>query len=651
MLNAKPGGMSEHSTSDFVKKLYLILDDWEFQELISWGPEGDFFVVKDVNGFSNSVLPRIYKHSNFASFVRQLNKYDFHKIKTVDAEDSWDEKVYHAQTSAFRHPDFRRDGRNALENIKRKSQRKSSAATVLDPLPAVNGSQEVEIQNNKIIQLESQLTALDAAHRNVLTGLRTLEHSNHEVILEMIGFQRNLAQQDGLLRALLQYLWRDNIGISSGKTNQLPNDTSSSDVGNPLMFLEAQETQWMLAQSLTESDVARATLQQMSELSRQARASGISFPVIESGGTSNAPLGVSGTSAAMDSFDLAGIQELQAQLQGNAIQPLDVPGATPATFDEVGLEDELVLPTPRKPISDVRFLRTDSRSSSAGDAHTGLKVFTVGHLMPRGTGETDSGSFEGGTLAENQEAPSGNSAQTLRVRRSTFVPGWAVPPRVLLVDDDAVTRKLSSKFLKIFGCTTDVAVDGVSAVNKMNLEKYDLVLMDIVMPRMDGISATSMIRKFDPQTPIISMTSNSRPAEIMTYFSSGMNDILPKPFTRDGLLDMLEKHLAHLTVIRQQMATTMMPHPPTAPPPNEEGFANAFSGGGVSSPDSTLNYGLSSDGGTTLLASMGIITTEEYNKMLLDILGTDGSTFESTKRQCDVDGEDGDERGGKRSRF
>ena len=69
------------------------------------------------------------------------------------------------------------------------------------------------------------------------------------------------------------------------------------------------------------------------------------------------------------------------------------------------------------------------------------------------------------------------NAQKLRVRRSTYVPGWAVPPRVLLVDDDAVSRKLSSKFLQVFGCAIDVAVDGVGAVNKMNLEKYDLVLM------------------------------------------------------------------------------------------------------------------------------------------------------------------------------
>ena len=85
---------------------------------------------------------------------------------------------------------------------------------------------------------------------------------------------------------------------------------------------------------------------------------------------------------------------------------------------------------------------------------------------------------------------------------------------------------------------------------------------DIVMPKLDGVSATSLIRKFDHMTPIISMTSNSKPNEIMTYYSSGgcsalrtrpslihplvhagMNDILPKPFTKEGLLDMLEVRL------------------------------------------------------------------------------------------------------------
>ncbi|KAH6887323.1 SKN7, two-component response regulator [Coprinopsis sp. MPI-PUGE-AT-0042] len=184
-----------------------------------------------------------------------------------------------------------------------------------------------------------------------------------------------------------------------------------------------------------------------------------------------------------------------------------------------------------------------------------------------------------GVLANSRRTNTGagsatDGKPTIRVRRSTFVPGWAVPPRVLLVDDDAVSRKLSSKFLQVFGCTTDIAVDGVGAVNKMNLEKYDLVLMDIVMPKLDGVSATSIIRKFDKGTPIISMTSNSKPNEIMTYYSSGMNDILPKPFTKQGLLDMLEKHLMHLKVIQQMQRN--IPRGPGVPPLSDFNFEQAL---------------------------------------------------------------------------
>ncbi|CAG8542004.1 4076_t:CDS:10 [Diversispora eburnea] len=123
-----------------------------------------------------------------------------------------------------------------------------------------------------------------------------------------------------------------------------------------------------------------------------------------------------------------------------------------------------------------------------------------------------------------------------RLHRSTFTPTWTVPPKVLLVDDDAVYQNMGSKFLQIFGCSTDIAVDGISAVNKMNFEKYDLVLMDIVLPHLDGVEATTQIRRFDLNTPIISMTSNITSQECIKYYSHGMNDILPKPFTKANLL-------------------------------------------------------------------------------------------------------------------
>ncbi|TFK67559.1 hypothetical protein BDN72DRAFT_94127 [Pluteus cervinus] len=163
------------------------------------------------------------------------------------------------------------------------------------------------------------------------------------------------------------------------------------------------------------------------------------------------------------------------------------------------------------------------------------------------------------TPASSSSTSSTSEASSSTTKTTTpllSLPVWTNPPRVLLVDDDAVSRNLSSKFLKLLGCTIDVAVDGVSAVDKMEGScgeegepGYDLVLMDIVMPKLDGVSATSLIRKFDDHTPIISMTSNSKPAEAMTYYSSGMNYILPKPFTKDRLLVVLE-HLIHLMTMQ-----------------------------------------------------------------------------------------------------
>lgn len=61
-----------------------MLEDNRDEHLVSWSPNGDSFTVKDMNEFTKIILPRMFKHSNFASFVRQLNKYDFHKIKNEE---------------------------------------------------------------------------------------------------------------------------------------------------------------------------------------------------------------------------------------------------------------------------------------------------------------------------------------------------------------------------------------------------------------------------------------------------------------------------------------------------------------------------------------------------------------------------------------
>ena len=70
-----------------------------------------------------------------------------------------------------------------------------------------------------------------------------------------------------------------------------------------------------------------------------------------------------------------------------------------------------------------------------------------------------------------------NPSTTRKRSRSFVPPGWSVPPRVLLVDDDSLFRRISTRLLELAGCTIEVAVDGVEAIDKLGTDHYDIVLM------------------------------------------------------------------------------------------------------------------------------------------------------------------------------
>ena len=109
--------------------------------------------------------------------------------------------------------------------------------------------------------------------------------------------------------------------------------------------------------------------------------------------------------------------------------------------------------------------------------------------------------------------------------------------RVLLVEDNEINQQVALELLNHAGMKVDVAPDGAVAVRMVQTNPYDIVLMDMQMPVMDGIQATEAIRKLDAYSnlPIVAMTANAMQADRQRCVAAGMNDFVAKPINPDDL--------------------------------------------------------------------------------------------------------------------
>ncbi len=119
--------------------------------------------------------------------------------------------------------------------------------------------------------------------------------------------------------------------------------------------------------------------------------------------------------------------------------------------------------------------------------------------------------------------------------------------KMLLVEDNLLSQKMMFYTLRHIGLEADVAGDGQKAVDMALDNQYDVILMDVMMPELNGYEATQIIREHElkekaKKSFIIGLTSNVYDSERKKCIDSGMDEFLPKPFDADSFLAMMRQY-------------------------------------------------------------------------------------------------------------
>ncbi len=133
---------------------------------------------------------------------------------------------------------------------------------------------------------------------------------------------------------------------------------------------------------------------------------------------------------------------------------------------------------------------------------------------------------------------------------------WRFDARILLVEDNPVNQKVALTVLERLGCRVDLAENGLIALERGAVERYDAILMDATMPELDGFEATRALRRAkgpNQHAPIIAMTALAMRGDRERCLEAGMDDYLQKPITRRSVAEALRRYLPMATVSSTEM--------------------------------------------------------------------------------------------------
>ena len=118
--------------------------------------------------------------------------------------------------------------------------------------------------------------------------------------------------------------------------------------------------------------------------------------------------------------------------------------------------------------------------------------------------------------------------------------------KVLVTEDEAINRMYITTILERNGWEIHEASDGLEAIDYIKKNKYDVVLMDISMPKLNGIDATIQIRESEKEgehLTIIALTAHAFPSDRKKFLEAGMDDVVVKPLNEETLIDVISKYV------------------------------------------------------------------------------------------------------------
>ena len=168
---------------------------------------------------------------------------------------------------------------------------------------------------------------------------------------------------------------------------------------------------------------------------------------------------------------------------------------------------------------------------------------------------------------EVEERSPQKAREAVIITRHSLGEETAGKARLLVAEDNLVNQKVAMRMLEKAGHRVDVANNGIEALAALKNASYDMVLMDMQMPEMDGYEATAEIRKMAPEyreLPVIAMTANAMKGDREKCIAAGMDDYISKPVKPKGLLEMVQRW-AGKKVIRPTVGMNRYPPDPDLP--------------------------------------------------------------------------------------